>query len=939
MRTLRMTPVRFEVGARPHRPDELYRSYLDQSDVFVGIYWESYGWVGPDATVSGIEDELERSRGRPQLIYVKEPSPNRDPALHALLDRIREGALSTYRRFGAPGELSELVLEDLAVLLSERFQSGRVSHRDLPDGTVTFVFVDMADSTRIAGELPGSYPAIVGAFQTALVETVVQHGGVVVDTEGDGAFCVFSTVDDAATAAVAFQRDVLERSWPDDAPVLARIGIHAGAAERTADNYVGLEVHRAARIGAAANGGQILVSRSAANLIGATGRLAAGRPRLVRAQGPRPRGGAAAARRARTPRRAADATSPGDAVGPPPCAAHRSRGPRKRDRGRCASSRETRRPPRHADGTRRHRKDSARRRQRRPGRRCVPGRRVLRGARRHPHHRSGGRCDRGCPRSPQRGCSRAPVDDRGPTRLGPRASRPGQLRAGRRGTDRGRPAARELPWGRSRGDEPHAAPDPRRDRASGTAARAARSGPAVSRARPSAGLGSGGRRARGRRGDLSTPRRPAPRDRARRCAHAHSRSRVAPGAPEPEARRRRRQRSRSSRAPAHVDGDHRVELRPPRRSGADVTGATRRVRRWMDARGRGDRVQRRRRIRRAHRARTTQRAQPARRGAGLGTGPADADARDDPGVRDRAARGEHRGGRAARASRLVLRAAHRRAARPARRRDGPRLDRAPRRRLGRRPRLHGVALPARRLRAARPARVRHVAVPLASRPLQRAGAVAHGGVRRSRRPRARASRRALPALGRGLLPVREVRAGARRYRRGGATARGDRPDRPRGLGANGAGRPAALLRRRPRAAVRRGVASSRALPGGGEPVRPGQDARHAGHHLGAPRSDGRGDVAVRGGHRRGRAARARRAHRLPPLLPSARAPGPRRRRSRSTAISMQRSPRLCTSKARRTASRATRRSWPPKAMSSSPPRRSAPPRGSGSARASPCGRS
>ncbi len=271
VRTLRMTPVRFEVGARPHRPDELYRSYLDQSDVFVGIYWESYGWVGPDATVSGIEDELERSRGRPQLIYVKEPSPNRDPALHALLDRIREGALSTYRRFGAPGELSELVLEDLAVLLSERFQTGRVSHRDLPDGTVTFVFVDMADSTRIAGELPGSYPAIVGAFQTALVETVVQHGGVVVDTEGDGAFCVFSTVDDAATAAVAFQRDVLERSWPGDAPVLARIGIHAGAAERTADNYVGLEVHRAARIGAAANAGQILVSRSAANLIGAQG--------------------------------------------------------------------------------------------------------------------------------------------------------------------------------------------------------------------------------------------------------------------------------------------------------------------------------------------------------------------------------------------------------------------------------------------------------------------------------------------------------------------------------------------------------------------------------------------------------------------------------------------------------------------------------------------
>jgi predicted ATPase/class 3 adenylate cyclase len=269
VRTLRMTPVRFEVGARPHRPDELYRSYLDQSDVFVGIYWESYGWVAPGATVSGIEDELERSRGRPQLIYVKEPAPNRDPALDALLARIREGALSTYRKFSAPGELSELVLDDLAVLLTERFQSGRLSAGDLPEGTVTFVFVDMADSTRIAGELPGAYPKIVGTFQAALAETVERHRGVVVDAEGDGAFCVFSTVNDAALAAVSLQREVIERSWPDDVVLQARIGIHTGAAARTADGYVGLEVHRAARIGAAANGGQILVSRSAANLIAA----------------------------------------------------------------------------------------------------------------------------------------------------------------------------------------------------------------------------------------------------------------------------------------------------------------------------------------------------------------------------------------------------------------------------------------------------------------------------------------------------------------------------------------------------------------------------------------------------------------------------------------------------------------------------------------------
>jgi predicted ATPase/class 3 adenylate cyclase len=267
VRTLRLTPVRFELGARPHRPDDLYRSYLDQSDVFVGIYWESYGWVAPEAEISGIEDELDRSRGRPQLIYVKEPAPERDAGLNRLLERVRNEALASYREFGAPGELGELVLDDLAVLLTERFH-GRAEARVLPEGTVTFVFVDMEGSTRIASELAAAYPDIVARFQSTLAEVVERCGGVVIDTEGDGAFCVFPVVDQAASAAVAFQRALEEGEWPDGAVVRARVGIHTGEAQRTADNYVGLEVHRAARIGAAANGGQILVSRASAKLLG-----------------------------------------------------------------------------------------------------------------------------------------------------------------------------------------------------------------------------------------------------------------------------------------------------------------------------------------------------------------------------------------------------------------------------------------------------------------------------------------------------------------------------------------------------------------------------------------------------------------------------------------------------------------------------------------------
>jgi len=59
---LRLTPVMFEVGARPHPPQELYRAYLAQSDVFVGLYWQRYGWVGPGMEISGLEDEFQLSQ-------------------------------------------------------------------------------------------------------------------------------------------------------------------------------------------------------------------------------------------------------------------------------------------------------------------------------------------------------------------------------------------------------------------------------------------------------------------------------------------------------------------------------------------------------------------------------------------------------------------------------------------------------------------------------------------------------------------------------------------------------------------------------------------------------------------------------------------------------------------------------------------------------------
>src|SRR5512136_2297107 len=81
---LRLAPVMFELGARPHPPKELYRAYLDQSDIFIGIYWQKYGWVAPDMTISGLEDEYNLSGNRPKLMYIKSPAPDREPRLKAL---------------------------------------------------------------------------------------------------------------------------------------------------------------------------------------------------------------------------------------------------------------------------------------------------------------------------------------------------------------------------------------------------------------------------------------------------------------------------------------------------------------------------------------------------------------------------------------------------------------------------------------------------------------------------------------------------------------------------------------------------------------------------------------------------------------------------------------------------------------------------------------
>jgi class 3 adenylate cyclase len=236
---LRLTPVLFELGARPYPPRELYRAYLTESDIFVGLYWQRYGRVGPGMAISGLEEELQLSEGLPRLLYVKTPAPDREPRLAELLDRIKQEATDSYRYFRTPAELGRLVGDDLATLLSERFAASaraapgprrplRRPMAALPTGTVTFLFSDIEGSTRLVQELGDRYPAVREAYAAILRQAIEAGGGVEVSTEGDSFFVAFTSPVGAVEAAVAAQRALAAHDWPMEGPLRARMGLHTG---------------------------------------------------------------------------------------------------------------------------------------------------------------------------------------------------------------------------------------------------------------------------------------------------------------------------------------------------------------------------------------------------------------------------------------------------------------------------------------------------------------------------------------------------------------------------------------------------------------------------------------------------------------------------------------------------------------------------------------
>ena len=126
--------------------------------------------------------------------------------------------------------------------------------RDLPSGTITFLFTDIEGSTLLLRELGEAYLAAFAKHRRILREAFARHSGVEVGTGGDAFFVVFRSAAHAVTAAAEAQASL----WPG--PIRVRMGLHTGEPYISEGDYVGLDVHMAARIAASGHGGQVVLS-------------------------------------------------------------------------------------------------------------------------------------------------------------------------------------------------------------------------------------------------------------------------------------------------------------------------------------------------------------------------------------------------------------------------------------------------------------------------------------------------------------------------------------------------------------------------------------------------------------------------------------------------------------------------------------------------------
>ena len=235
----------------PEQLEERLRTVLGDPTLSV-LYWsESVGaYLDGNGQAASLPGETDRRTatvldrfGRPMTALVHDRAVLRDPDLARTVTAAVKLAIENQ-------------------WMHSEIQARASEARTLPNGFVTFLFSDIEDSTGLVRHLGDRYERFLGEVRRLLRASIAAAGGREVEVRADEMFAVFEQAAAGVEAAVAIQRSVLGRSWPDHLPVRIRIGLHAGRPTLTDTGYLGLAVHTAARICFASHGGQILLSRA-----------------------------------------------------------------------------------------------------------------------------------------------------------------------------------------------------------------------------------------------------------------------------------------------------------------------------------------------------------------------------------------------------------------------------------------------------------------------------------------------------------------------------------------------------------------------------------------------------------------------------------------------------------------------------------------------------
>ena len=249
--------------------------------------------LGRIDTVAGLQDELRRTLGDTSLELLQWSKPQGtylccrgEPA--ALPSRSGPRQATFLQGSGRPmiaivhdkdvlqtPEITEAVMAAVHLvvgkeLLEDADEIG-VATEGLPDGEVTFLLTDIEGSTPLLQSLGRHYEKLLRDVRTVIRDAVLEANGRQVEARADEYVAVFDSPDGAVDAAVAMQRAMAAGEWPGGAPVRIRVGIHTGDIVLTEAGYVGLTVHKAARIMSAAHGGQVLVSSDTRAKLGRSG--------------------------------------------------------------------------------------------------------------------------------------------------------------------------------------------------------------------------------------------------------------------------------------------------------------------------------------------------------------------------------------------------------------------------------------------------------------------------------------------------------------------------------------------------------------------------------------------------------------------------------------------------------------------------------------------